>query len=337
MDATNGIPTAIVPLTTPIDPEILRLEQMARGGLQPRIANIAFHPVPIQAGGNVLVVRIPRSYNGPHRIIRQGSNRFWARSAAGKYEPDVNELRMLFNAAPLLAERIRDFRLDRIAKIGAGETPVQLMKLGTVVLHVVPLSAFDVTSTFLPLGQIEADYSKFAPIGSRMATRAWINFEGVIKVSNADQQAAEQRAYVQVYRNGIVESVNSTVTAVSSGTPIISGLDDSLIQETMRILRDLGTVGVVPPYALLISLRGVAGARFHLNRDPRDSAWYDHLGNGLDRNQCHFDEVIFETVPSGAAECASIMRPILDQMANAGGMAASPVFDRNGQYIPLAR
>jgi hypothetical protein len=59
MDATNGIPTAIVPLAIPMDPEILRLEQIARGGLQPRITNIAFHAVPIQAGGNVLIVRVP--------------------------------------------------------------------------------------------------------------------------------------------------------------------------------------------------------------------------------------------------------------------------------------
>jgi predicted HTH transcriptional regulator len=58
IEAGNGIPTAIVPLTIPIDPEILRLEQIARGGLQPRIGSIAFHPVPIQAGGNVLIVRL---------------------------------------------------------------------------------------------------------------------------------------------------------------------------------------------------------------------------------------------------------------------------------------
>jgi Putative DNA-binding domain len=35
MDATNGVPTAVVPLTCPVDPEILRLEQIARGGHQP--------------------------------------------------------------------------------------------------------------------------------------------------------------------------------------------------------------------------------------------------------------------------------------------------------------
>jgi hypothetical protein len=125
MDAANGIPTTIMPLAGPLDPEILRLEQIVRGGLQPRIANIAFRPVPIQAGGSVLIIRVPRSFNPPHRITRQGSNRFWARSAAGKYEPDVTELRSLFNAAPQLAQRIRDFR--SAAKIAAGAAPVPLM------------------------------------------------------------------------------------------------------------------------------------------------------------------------------------------------------------------
>src|SRR5712691_6167552 len=38
MDAANGIPTAIAPLSIAPDSEILRLEQIARGGLQPRIA-----------------------------------------------------------------------------------------------------------------------------------------------------------------------------------------------------------------------------------------------------------------------------------------------------------
>jgi hypothetical protein len=143
---------------------------------------------------------------------------------------------------------------------------------------------------------------------------------------------------VQLYRNGIVETVDSTVTAVSSGSPIISGLDDNLIQETMRSFNDLATVGVEPPYALLVSLLAVTGARFYVGRDGRyDPAWYDRLSYSLERDQYHFDEVIFETVPTSRAECAVLMRPILDQMANTGGTAKSPIFDRQGQYIPLAR
>ncbi len=313
----------------PMDPEILRLEHVARGGLQPRIANIAFYPVPIRGGGNVLIIRVPRSYNPPHRIIRQGSNRFWARSAAGKYEPDINELRTFFNAGPQTRGPhpqlpLRPHRQDR-----RRANPVQLMNRGTFVLHIVPFSAFDMTSA-LPLRVIERDSGFFVPIGSSTANSARINFDGILKSSNADPQATQHRAYVQLYRNGIIETVDSTLADAS----IISNLDDRLIREITRSLNDLAMVGIEPPYAVLVSLVGVLGARFNFRRG-QDSQWNDNLSDRLDRDQYHFDEVIFETIPTAQAEFASIIRPILDQMANAGGQATSPIFDNRGLYIPL--
>lgn len=335
MDATNGIPTAITPLAMPMDPEILRLEQIARGGIQPRIVNIAFRAVPIGAGGNVLIIRVPRSYNPPHRVIRQGSNRFWARSAAGKYEPDVNELRTLFNASPQLADRIRNFRLDRVAKIAAGQAPVQLMNSGILIVHIVPLSAFDVTST-LPLHEIKQNFRSFVPIGSSTAIVTRINFDGILKTSNADLQATQHRAYVQLYHNGIIEATASKLMAVSSGSPIISNFDDQLIYEIMRSMNDLAALGIEPPYVLLVSLVGVFGARFNFGRG-QNSQWYDNLSDPLDRDQYHFGEVIFEIIPTAPAECADIIRPILDQVANAGGRATSPIFDNQGYYVPPRR
>jgi hypothetical protein len=252
-----------------------------------------------------------------------------------KYEPDVSELRTLFNAGPQLADRIRNFRLDRIAKIAAGAAPVQLMDRGILVLHVVPLSAFDAIPE-LDLRNIELNYGSFVPMGSTTANAARINFDGVLKTSNADPRDIQHRAYVQLYRNGIIESVDSTLVAVSSGTPLISYLDDKLIREVMRSLNDLAAVGVEPPYVLLASFVSVAGGRFNFARSDGQN-WFDHLGDPLDRDQYHFDEVIFETIPADQAQCASIIRPILDQMSNAGGKATSPIFDNQGHYIPLQR
>jgi hypothetical protein len=288
---------------------------------------MAFHPVPIQAGGNVLIIRVTRSYNAPHRVIRQGSSRFWARSAAGKYEPDVNELRTLFNAGPQLADRIRNFRLDRVAKVAAGQAPVQIMNRGVLVVHIVPLSAFDVNAA-LPLREIQQNFRSFVPLDSSSANGARINFDGVLKTSNADAQATEHRAYVQLFRSGIIESVNSTLVPTSG---VISNLDDRLIYEIMRALNDLVAVGIEPPYALLVSFIDVAGARLNFTRG---SQWFDNLSDPLDRDQYHFDEVIFETIPSTPAECAGIIRPVLDQIANAGGNAKSIIFDNEDNYIP---
>jgi hypothetical protein len=113
---------------------------------------------------------------------------------------------------------------------------------------------------------------------------------------------------------------------------LISYLDDKLIHATKRILNDLASVGVEPPYALLVSFIGVVAARFNFTRNVGDD-WIDNLGDPLDREQYHFDEAIFETIPSEAG-IAGIVRPFLDQMANAGGRATSPIFDAQGRYIP---
>ena len=103
-----------------------------------------------------------------------------------------------------------------------------------------------------------------------------------------------------------------------------------------RPLGFLAAVCIEPPYALLVSFIGVAGAQFNFARG-QGSQWYDSLSERLDRDQYHFDEVIFETIPTAQADCAAIIRPILDQIANAGGAAASPIFDNQGRYIPLRR
>lgn len=331
MGATDGIPTAFSPLVTPMDAEILRLEQIARGGLQPRITNVAFQPVPIKSGGQVLIVRVPRSYTQPHRVVRQGSNRFWARSAAGKYELDVAELRTLFTAGPQLVDRIRNFRLDRIAKIVAGQAPVNLMDGGAMTFHVVPLSAFD-TATDLPLQRISRDFNSFSPIGSRTPQAIRINFDGVLKTSNADQASTRQRAYVQLFRTGIVEAVASSIISTSKGEPILFNLDDTVIFDSVRYLNDLADVGVEPPYALLVSLIGVKGARCHLTKSVH-SAYYDNLGDALDRDQYHFAEAMFESIPNTPGEYAAVVRPMLDQLANAAGSPSSPSFDAQGRFI----
>jgi hypothetical protein len=59
------------------------------------------------------------------------------------------------------------------------------------------------------------------------------------------------------------------------------------------------------------------------------------MGDTLDRDQYHFTEVIFETIPNTPEEFAAIIRPILEQLPNAARVAASPSFDRQGNYIPV--
>jgi hypothetical protein len=135
------LPTAVTPLTCDIDAEVRRLENIARSSIEPRLTSLRIRAVPV-AGGHVIIVRVPRSFVPPHRIIAQNSNRFYARAGTSKYEPNVDQLRHLFIDTPHMLERIRSFQADRLVKITAGDTPTPLGRLGKVVLHVIPLPSF---------------------------------------------------------------------------------------------------------------------------------------------------------------------------------------------------
>ena len=336
--ASAGVPTAFAPLTIDLDQEILRLEQIARSNLQPRIAHLDFKRVPIVAGGEALVVRIPRSFNPPHRIVRtgKGQNRFWARSSAGKYEPNVDELRALFTLAPQLMERMRDFRVERLAKIAARAVPVTLMDHACLIMHVVPFSSFD-PGALVPLAEVDRNPHPFAPIGSSGAQNWVVNFDGVLIPSNAARTAPTQRAYMQVYRTGRLEAVISSITSRErEGTPLrltSIQVEGMVLMTLVRSLKGLQALGVEPPYAVMISLSGVKG--IHMNVGVKANWFEDDEIGVLTEDQFHFAEVILESVPNSNQECGEMLRPFIEQLANTAGRPTSSSFGPNGEYLHL--
>lgn len=59
-----------------IDATKRRLRQILESKVEPRIHGIQFHAAPISSGGFVLVLRIPSSYEGPHRFGATTEHRF---------------------------------------------------------------------------------------------------------------------------------------------------------------------------------------------------------------------------------------------------------------------
>jgi Putative DNA-binding domain len=329
--AHKGIPKSPSPFIGSADDEILRLENVARSGLQPRIS-IEGRGIPTQ-GGHFLIFRVARSYNPPHRIMRDNSNRFWARSSAGKYEPNVDQLRSLFMLAPRIADLTRDFREGRLTRIATYDAPVTLMYPNVIVLHVVPFSAFD-RDPPLPMAELQRNYTAFHPIESHPSRGIKSNFDGLLTMSNGDQSKGVERAYVQLFRGGIVEAVDG-LYANATGQPLIpvAETDEIIISNSMRLMRDLSNINIDPPYAVLVSFITPQPARFNLMPPKSRQDWRSFMGAHTDRTRYDFKEFIFDSVPTGVDGCAIIMKPCLDQIAHAGGAPASPSFDKNGALI----
>ncbi|MDV3348326.1 ATP-binding protein [Leptothoe sp. LEGE 181152] len=71
------------------DDEILRLDNILRDGISPRIVGIQIRGIKTnEADPKVIIIRIPKSWNSPHMVIYKSKSRFHARNNAGKYHMD---------------------------------------------------------------------------------------------------------------------------------------------------------------------------------------------------------------------------------------------------------
>ncbi len=138
----EGLPKNIVGLKDiNADKEMLRLENLLRDAINPRLPGVALKAIHLKNGNSVIVIYIPRSWVSPHMVTFGGVSKFYARNSAGKYQLDVFELRSAFTASSLESEKIKQFHAHRIGCILSDETPVQLANGAKIILHIIPVGA----------------------------------------------------------------------------------------------------------------------------------------------------------------------------------------------------
>jgi hypothetical protein len=215
MEEVAGVASALPGVDLDPDAEIRRLDSLARDGLQPRLPEIRLHAIRLANTRVAIVVRVGKSWSAPHRIIAQRSNRFWARGAGGKYEPDVNELRSLFAVAPTLSSRIRDFRMERVARIAALDTPIPILPEGALVLHIVPFTALS-ESGQASIDELYHTQDNLRPMAATGFSPR-INLDGVI----VSTERSPHPAYVQIWRDRRIESIRAPLVRTRDARRVI--------------------------------------------------------------------------------------------------------------------
>ena len=140
MDEVDGIATEIVPIAgLNLDDEVLRLDSCLRDGAAPRVPGVKFQRVSV-TGGEVLVVRVPKSWTGPHMI--KANSKFYQRASNGGFPMDVSQIRDAFLNADSVHDQVRRFRTDRLRVIEDGKAFDGMAGQAAIVLHVCSLAAF---------------------------------------------------------------------------------------------------------------------------------------------------------------------------------------------------
>ena len=319
----GGVPTGVMGVQGDLDLEKQRLESLVRDCIEPRIVGIRMQPVALSTGRNALVIKVPKSWNPPHAVVHKQSRLIYARNSAGVHMASVDEMRSMFLAGATLLDRAREFHRERKQEVHSADGPGPLPfggEGGRILLHVVPFSAFSSESA-LDLGLIAREY--LPPIWCSGYNRGF-NADGFYTTSGVSTTGLS--GYVQVFRNGIIESGAGDVrTRDDQGYLLYADhLENETAQKIENYMNALSNAGIAPPMLIMLS-----GIRMHGTTVVGGSQLTIQLP--LRKSDLLFPAVSIEAYGMKKDYCRAL-KPIFDTIWNAAGCPNSPSYGPDGKW-----
>ncbi len=320
--AEDGIAAELSGLTMDSpDAVVLRIENILRTCLEPRIINYKIKPIKLSNDKFILIIYITKSINSPHVVNYNKHWRFYARNSAGKYPLDVNEVKSLFLRSESLSENIKNFRTLRLEQIIGGNSPVQLKEGGKFVLHIIPIDSFyeNRQEIFTP--------NKFPP---RIETEysypySFINIDGRVYHNQFQDNPADQ--YIQVFRNGSLEIVKNSF--LESETKLIkaTSFEECYIEEFPMYISLINILAIPKPYLVFLSVVNIQ----YYDIKERDN--FQRMVTGrhpIDRNFLLIPDILL--TEDDQDDFGVVLKPIFDPIWNSCGYPGSCNY-QDGKWV----
>ena len=309
-----------------VEKELLRLECVARTGIEPPIVGLRMKLVSV-SGGHLILVNVPRSFRPPHRVFFKGTNRFYGRNSSGVYKLGMEELRQLFGEQRTIEERAMTFVDKRCLRIQGGDTPVPLaVKKGVTVMHIVPLPDLGAKRQI----DISALLDRWECIrelyGSGSSSRI-INLDGL----NVRRNSPDCDSYSQVFRNGSMELVSAQEITKSNGRngPRVirsTTLARRIVCSFSANVEYLRSLDVSPPILCRISFLGINGVSLEQAYFPGPVHHLHYLHETL-----HLPHAILDKFPEDGKYEPFIAKQ-MDILWNAFGFKKCDYFNEQGYW-----
>lgn len=308
----------------PADAAKRRLGQISDAGLEPRVVGLRFQDVPV-TGGYALIVRVPASFNGPHRYIINGVAKFVMRNGTHTTELTYDQLRTAFDRTATLTERARRFRDDRIAAIANRKTWKPMMNGPVCAVHFIPIKAMAGNHS-VDIFSLYNNYTPFMFPSWGGASRS-TNLDGLVVHPGIASGQLEIGAYTQVFRSGAFETSRYGGGLADPSRKEITAIGVSVfirdaIQKFLKAGVDLGSSGPAVASAALLT---IGDYEFGLPAE--------HFGSRRrsDRENIVLPETWINAIES-VTNVDEVARPLLEVLWQAFGVERCYLYDAQGHW-----
>lgn len=262
---------------------------------------------------------------------------------------DITELRHAITFADTLGQRLEEFRLDRLAKVAAQTT---LERGPKIVIHLQPLSSTQLDSS-IDIARMNVDQRKVILIPfDEIESELRLNFDGLLAFNSHSPQIG----YIQIFRNGAIEAVDTHLLGEAGGRYIPTRtFEQKIIIATVKCLGLINDLGITSPVRFHISLLGVKGYKVRVETWAQnvDMYWYHQQSDRfeIDRDDLLLPGLLFSqedtalfsslTIPGRGntsdrryielfGHVGKLLRPLFNVVWNAAGFTGSLYYDSEG-------
>ena len=324
VEAESGIPTKLSNLDiADNDKALLQYESIILDGIAPRIK------CEIRIIDNndvkVLLIRIYKSWNKPHRVEYKNTHKFYSRHSTGKYLLDINDLRNAFLSSNQTTEKIRAFINIRNQAILDNEGIRPFEGQGKIAFYIIPIDSL-ISDRRINVFNIKT--SLRPPYPNNIGWNSRINLEGCVNYSGSRDCCY---SYVQIYRSGIIEAVSSGLLGFDQrqdGKPFIpsKAYEKEIINSTKEYLEILKSLEIFPPIVFGLSFINIRG--YNLGVGINSFTFSEEIR--YTKDILHLPETIINEYSD---EIDKLLRDTFDSVWNAFGFERSFNYDENGRWI----
>ncbi|RYZ93495.1 MAG: ATP-binding protein [Moraxellaceae bacterium] len=312
-----------------VDQEVRRLLDFLLNLAEPRIPGVQVHAIVVtveEQEGHVLVVRVPQSWAGPHRV--KTNQHFYIRDGLRKRPLDVPEIGSLFVRNESQARRVRDFRTERLGKILTGEAPHQLLDAPILVVHLIPTQA---AQGLVQIDPVPYMNERGLPILGVTSPRiARLNIDGALVV-RGETIHGQANGYSQFFRNGFFEATyvleHQHQSEPGFKTLPSKAYEDYLIELLGSFRSELDRLGINYECAVMLSLLRANEVKLGVSID---------ILSPPSGHQNYFDRkvVVLPDVLVPAQSSSQIgLKPVFDLLWQAAGFTRSRNYNSEGVRV----